>query len=135
MRNAGSNHSRQSATRKSVVLIVDDDSNFRHLLGHLLKTEGFDVAHAGNGEEALTYLLNAAHSPACILLDLVMPIMDGWRFREIQQFHHYLGDIPVFVLSDGLVDRRKVDLAQVCGVFSKTTDLERLVEMLKVLQK
>ena len=66
------------------VLIVEDDEDLREMMAQLLTLEGFQTAAVANGREALDYL-RATAKPNVILLDLMMPVMDGWEFRRHQQ--------------------------------------------------
>ena len=61
------------------ILVVDDDPDIRDSLREVLEDEGYDVASVGNGREALDYLKQASPRPWVILLDLMMPVMDGWQ--------------------------------------------------------
>ncbi len=61
-----------------VILVVDDDPDILQTLALCLSTEGYRVVMASNGQEALQTLTR--ERPACILLDLMMPVMDGWQF-------------------------------------------------------
>lgn len=80
------------------VLLVDDDYDIRSVLCEVLEQEGFDVGIATNGREAIDYLeMNAA--PSLILLDLMMPVMNGFEFREIQVANPKWAKIPVIVMS------------------------------------
>jgi CheY-like chemotaxis protein len=80
------------------VLIIDDDSNSREALAELLADEGYVVAAAANGAEGLAYLRSG--QPAhVILLDLMMPGVDGWDFRAVQKRDAALAQIPVIVMS------------------------------------
>jgi CheY-like chemotaxis protein len=80
------------------VLIIDDDSNSREALAELLAHEGYVVAAAANGAEGLAYLRSG--QPAhVILLDLMMPGVDGWDFRAEQKRDAALAQIPVIVMS------------------------------------
>jgi CheY-like chemotaxis protein len=80
------------------VLIIDDDSNSREALAELLADEGYVVAAAANGAEGLAYLRSG--QPAhVILLDLMMPGVDGWDFRAEQKRDAALAQIPVIVMS------------------------------------
>ena len=66
------------------VLVVDDDPNLVRLMSKFLKLEGFSPIGAANGQEALTYLRGGGDA-SVILLDLRMPVMDGWTFRREQK--------------------------------------------------
>jgi CheY-like chemotaxis protein len=80
------------------VLLVDDDAAVRRSMARFLTFEGFVVVEANNGLEALTYLRSGAGA-SVILLDLRMPVMDGWTFRREQRLDPELNRIPVVVLS------------------------------------
>jgi CheY-like chemotaxis protein len=80
------------------VLIVEDDHDTREMLGHFLELEGYEVEKAANGREALD-ALRAADDASVILLDLMMPVMDGWQFRAVQRQDESLARIPVVVLT------------------------------------
>jgi two-component system, chemotaxis family, chemotaxis protein CheY len=79
------------------VLVVDDDRDCRELLHDALDSEGFDVVTAKNGAEAL----DVAHqqTPGVILLDLMMPVLDGFGFRERQRADMHIAQIPVVCIS------------------------------------
>ncbi len=79
------------------VLVVDDDPDARSRLRHVLEREGWVVAEAANGEEALRSV--AAATPQLILLDLTMPVMDGFTFLHTLREQPGGADIPVVVLS------------------------------------
>ncbi|HET6957357.1 MAG TPA: response regulator [Vicinamibacterales bacterium] len=91
-------------TQPQTVLIVDDDLAVRRPMARLLGLEGFDVVEAGNGQEALT-CLRAGLGIAAIVLDLRMPVMDGWAFRTRQRADPLIADIPVIVVSGADSDR------------------------------
>ena len=80
------------------LLVVEDDADIRDALDGLLSTEGFRVAGCSNGREALDWL-HASPKPDVILLDLMMPVMDGWQFRVAQKQDPELATIPVVALS------------------------------------
>jgi CheY-like chemotaxis protein len=80
------------------VLVIDDDPGIRQLMTSFLQLEGFAPVTAANGLEALTYLRDGG-AARVILLDLKMPVMDGWSFRRAQRGDPALADIPVVVLS------------------------------------
>jgi CheY-like chemotaxis protein len=79
------------------VLIVEDDAGLRDLLSLLLRTSGYDTMTAANGMEALRRL-DARH-PSLVLLDMWMPIMDGWQFRKAQLADPAIANIPVVCLT------------------------------------
>ncbi|HEX9296951.1 MAG TPA: response regulator [Polyangiaceae bacterium] len=81
-----------------IVLVVDDDQDIRDALCELLREEGYRPVQAANGEEAFGYL-NSREPPCVILLDLMMPVMDGWEFRRRQQRDPNFSKIPVVVIT------------------------------------
>ena len=80
------------------VLILEDDNENRLFLRMLFEGEGYDVATAANGAEALAWL-NEHPAPSVIVLDLNMPIMNGWDFCAAVQRREHLAVIPMVVLS------------------------------------
>src|SRR3954470_23175677 len=80
------------------VLVVDDDQDIREALCDLLADAGYRAASVANGKEALIYL-KSGELPCVILLDLMMPVMDGWEFRRQQQGDPRLSKIPVVVIT------------------------------------
>jgi CheY-like chemotaxis protein len=81
------------------ILIVDDQPSFRIMLTVLLEDAGYSVASAANGRDALAYLHQATKQPGLILLDLAMPVMNGWDFLHIQQQEARLAAIPVVLVT------------------------------------
>jgi CheY-like chemotaxis protein len=81
------------------ILLVEDDDDLREVLVAILVDAGYEVTAAANGSEALQWLRAAVVLPRLILLDLMMPVMDGWRFREEQLADAALASIPVATLS------------------------------------
>jgi len=86
------------APSKGHVLVVEDDELLRESLGFLLDEDGYRVSVADHGREALRQL-HAGLLPDLIVLDLRMPIMDGWQFRAIQKADPKLGLIPIVAVS------------------------------------
>jgi CheY-like chemotaxis protein len=80
------------------VLVIDDEPAIVEALSDLLESEGYTVATAMDGVEALEQLAGGLR-PSAIVLDLMMPRMDGWDFRDAQMKFADLKDIPVIVLS------------------------------------
>ena len=81
-----------------LILVVDDDASIRAAMRELLETEGYDVTEAANGLAALGKL-RAGLRPAVILLDLMMPVMDGWDLRTEQLRDPELAAIPVLIVT------------------------------------
>ena len=81
------------------VLIVEDNPDLQFLYRRAMTLEGYDVQMTSNGQEALDYLRSGSELPQVIVLDLMMPVMDGFKFLEIQKKDHDLKDIPVVVCS------------------------------------
>ena len=83
------------------VMVVEDDSEIREALLEILEENGCDAVGAVNGERALAYLRSTDSLPCLILLDLMMPVMDGHEFRQCQHEDATLARIPVIVMTAG----------------------------------
>lgn len=81
------------------ILLVDDDPSIRAMFSMVLKSQGFDVLTADNGQTALEVLQSCHELPALILLDLMMPLMSGAEFRVAQRADPRLASIPTVVVS------------------------------------
>lgn len=114
-----------------VLLIVDDDPDMREALGEVLAAEGYRVATARDGREALTIL--ASVRPAVILLDLMMPGMDGWTFRAAQRADARLATIPVVLLSASTSLARNARDLDVAAWLGKPLRMEELLALLRSL--
>ena len=111
------------------ILIVDDDAEICTMLTFLLEDEGYHIRTAPNGEHALDQLRQGLH-PCIVLLDLNMPIMTGWEFREVQRNDPALAGIPVAVISaDRSLAAPDPTLAAL-DYLPKPIDLERLLNLL-----
>ena len=104
------------------ILVVEDDEDAREAMVALLKMKGYHAVPASNGREALDYL-DQAPAPDLIILDLWMPVMDGWQFRSEQIRNPRLAHIPVIVVT-ALSDRADVDANE---VIIKPVDVDRLL--------
>src|SRR5688572_15121472 len=80
------------------VLVVEDDADIRDAVVGILELEGYSVVTAGNGAEALTQLRTGIR-PCLVLLDLMMPVMDGWSFCQEAEKDDELARIPIVVVS------------------------------------
>jgi CheY-like chemotaxis protein len=105
------------------VFIVDDDPDMRSALALAIEEAGYSVSCAENGKMALELLAGAARLPRLILLDLVMPVMNGGQFLDALQEHPRLASLPVVIMS-ALGD--SVALAGL-ELLSKPLDLDKLL--------
>ena len=108
----------ESVRAGGAILIVDDEPDVHVLLTDLLRGEGYDVVNAVDGVEALAYLRAATTLPFLILLDLVMPNMDGWQFMEECRQDDHLAGISVVLISSQVTARetaRSLGLASYIG--------------------
>lgn len=110
---------------RKLILVVDDDPDIRELLLQVLLDEGYRAAGASNGREALDYL-RRSDLPSLILLDLMMPVMNGWQFRDEQRLDPRLGAIPVVVISANSNVRRDAATLLADDYMNKPLDLQRL---------
>jgi CheY-like chemotaxis protein len=106
------------------VMVVDDDDEIREALADVLTDEGYEVVGARDGMQALQFL-RQGRRPSAILLDLWMPVMDGWQLRHELLSDSKLSDIPVIVLT-AVRDQRAQGL-MVADILTKPVQLERLL--------
>jgi CheY-like chemotaxis protein len=106
------------------VFIIEDDLDTREMLARFLELEGFQVESAENGKLALERLDRGARA-SVILLDLMMPVMDGWQFRQQQMQNERLRDIPVIVVS--AAGRERIERIDANAYLAKPVDLEELL--------
>ena len=81
------------------VFIVEDDFDVRELFADTLSEAGYAVATASNGREALERLRHSTDAPGVILLDLMMPVMDGWQMKRELASDPSLNEIPVVMMT------------------------------------
>lgn len=113
---------------KKTILLVEDDLDISEAIQSILEEEGFDLKCSSNGKEAIDYLRIAPELPHLILLDIMMPYMNGYQFREVQLEDSRLANIPTIILSAaGKCD----DLAQYHfrDCLKKPLDLETLIDV------
>src|ERR1700682_6360548 len=107
-----------------LVLIVDDDPDILQTLALCLSTEGYRILMASNGQEALDLL--KAEQPAAILLDLMMPVMDGWQFvAELDA--RGLRRSPLLILSADRAVQGHATKLRANGHLAKPFDLDELL--------
>lgn len=110
-------------------MIVEDDHAIRETLREVLEEHGFGVLDAANGAEALESLRQ--HAPRVILLDLMMPILDGIGFREVQRSDPALARIPVVVISADHGVREKASTLGVDAYLAKPFELDQLLSTVR----
>jgi DNA-binding response OmpR family regulator len=118
--------------RGEQILIVDDDAGIRKLLCRVFQNGGYVVATATNGEEALAAI--AQNPPDILVLDLMMPIMDGWevyrRLREEKVVH-----LPIIVLSAGENLTRAAEDLPDATIMAKPFDIDALLDAIEQQQQ
>ena len=125
-------------THHHTVLVVDDHEDVRMALEAILVADGSEVVTACEGEEALDRLRRGA-DPCVILLDLMMPKLDGWQFRQAQLADPTLANIPVIVLSayvpaclsDDMRSRSQGVRLDAAAVLGKPVDPDELVRVVR----
>ncbi len=106
------------------MLVVEDDPDLRQMMVVLLTLEGFLAEPASDGLHALELLRASARQPHVILLDMMMPRMDGWEFCRIRQSDELLKAIPLIVLSAAPTASLRVDAE---AIISKPFDYDGLL--------
>jgi CheY-like chemotaxis protein len=114
------------AVRKPLVMVVDDDDDIRETLASLLEDEGYTVATAPTGLAAIE-ALRAGARPRMILLDLMMPVMDGTEFRREQLADPALAHIPVVLITAAGLER--VTRSQFSDILRKPLKIDRVLEV------
>lgn len=107
------------------ILVVDDDSTIRETVAEALQLDGFNVETARNGAEALAAV--RVRPPSGILLDLMMPIMDGWQFLERCRASQLCNGVPVVVMSAYSKLPEEASRLGVKGCIAKPFDLDVLL--------
>lgn len=112
-------------SERARVLVVEDEESIGEVLVDVLGDEGYEVRRARNGREALEVLKR--WMPTLIVLDLMMPVMDGWTFREEQQRQPTIANVPVIVISGAHeVDIKGRALGAVAAI-EKPFDIDNLL--------
>jgi CheY-like chemotaxis protein len=112
------------------ILVVEDDESMRTAMVAILHHEGYPVAEADDGAVALG-LLRDGLEPCLILLDLMMPGMDGWQFREAQMRDPGFASIPVVVISAQLQAKRLAGSPGIKDVLTKPVDFDQLLPLIR----
>jgi CheY-like chemotaxis protein len=116
-----------TASESRPILVIEDDTEIREALKEILESEGYLVRTATNGQEGLDYLKSGATKPGIIVLDLMMPVMDGWNFRSHQLQDPDFAKIPVVVITaDGNAAQKAKAMNATAGL-KKPIDLDRFL--------
>jgi CheY-like chemotaxis protein len=118
--------SNAKADCRKVILVVDDDAGARGAMCELLDAEGYSVLQAENGQEALDLLENAPDRPCLIVLDLAMPVLDGYEFLTLRSQDPVLSEIPVAVVSGNQITLKPLDGIDV--FLRKPVNVDTLIE-------
>jgi CheY-like chemotaxis protein len=117
------------SAEQAPVLVVEDDADCRVMLATLLTFAGYRVLTASNGAEALT--VARRHHPCLILLDFMMPIMDGREFRAQQRLDSSLKDVPVVLVSARHDAEEVAALLEVTAIVEKPVVHEELLRTVR----
>jgi CheY-like chemotaxis protein len=118
-------------THQHPILVVEDDEDIRESLLDLLSDHGYDAIGARDGRDALNTLSHAKVLPCLIVLDLMMPVMDGKEFRDEQLRDPTISKIPVLVISayhDAEVRARSLNTQM---AMKKPLDLDRFLDLVQ----
>jgi CheY-like chemotaxis protein len=116
-----------------VILVVDDDRDIRESVVEVLEDEGYVVASAADGVQALSYLRQRERVPDLILLDIMMPNMNGFEFREAQLQDQRHAAIPVAVLTADGNAKAKAERLNVAGYARKPLRASTLLELVDAI--
>lgn len=116
-----------STSEERSILIVEDDEDVAETLAEALADQGYHTLSAANGADALA-LLRSGIRPSVILLDMMMPVMDGREFRDVQREDPLLRDIPVIVLTANVSAGAVVEDMEVARFLKKPVRLDDLLD-------
>ena len=115
------------------ILVVEDDPALREALTLILEREGHTVVAAAEGQKALD-ILRGPSRPSLVLLDLMLPVMDGFEFRVQQRQDPRVADVPVIVLSAGGDLERKTAGMTAAACLHKPIDIDELLGLIARLR-
>lgn len=118
---------------KPRILVVDDDIDMAWTIGEILTDAGYDVVNAGDGVQALREMRVTPDLPAMILLDMMMPNMDGWQLLAELRKDERLVSIPVVVMTAGRIDEQVARSLGGVGFLRKPFEISTLLETVAAL--
>lgn len=110
------------------ILVIEDDPSIREALKITLEVEGYEVTLASNGKEGLE-LVKKMPRPCLILLDLMMPIMNGFEFLNFREKDVFIAPIPVVIVSAFSDQKNKMENTQ--GFIKKPVRLDHLLDLVQ----
>lgn len=113
------------------ILIVEDDTSIRELLTDILEDEGYAVSASANGQEGLSAL--AVSIPDLIIMDVMMPVMDGYAFRNELIKNSSFSLIPILVMSAQAQGAEKLHSHGLCNFINKPLELTHLLRTVSSL--
>jgi CheY-like chemotaxis protein len=113
------------------LLVVDDDADLREALEEVLRDAGYEVLGATNGKHALEVLATAQPLPGLVLLDMMMPVLDGAGFARAMREVPAWKDIPVLVFSASANARQVAEELGACGHLRKPVDVDTLLDAVR----
>jgi CheY-like chemotaxis protein len=113
-----------------MVLVIDDDAEIRQALTEILEDENYSVSAASNGKEAID-MVSRGPCPDVILLDVMMPVMDGWHFLSARLAHPRLVEVPIIIISAGIEAEREAKKVGVFEVAKKPLHVDDLIRRIE----
>jgi CheY-like chemotaxis protein len=119
-----------SPAHGKVILYVEDEIDTRDAVSFALEDQGYSVFGAANGQTALDYL-RSSPPPCLILLDLMVPVLDGWQFMAVRAREPALMSIPVIIVSAHMSIQRQTTPLKAAGYLTKPIDMDVLLETVR----
>jgi CheY-like chemotaxis protein len=113
------------------ILLVEDNPSILNIMKLALETSGFEVLTSQNGYDALELLMQMKHLPSLIILDLMMPIMNGFEFRKAQLNDKNLAHIPIILLTANNNFQEYKELLQAHEFLNKPVDIKDLLYIIE----
>ena len=110
------------------VMVVEDDFGIRETMQEVLESEGYNVITACNGKNALDLLNTTVDYPSLVLLDIFMPVMDGYDFLKVVSKDSQLASIPVYIHS---ANYNLQDLRGAKGILKKPASYDAIIELVQ----
>ncbi len=113
------------------IYVIEDDEPIRRSMIELFESEGYEVRTAENGQAALDFLCFAPTLPDLILLDFMMPVMDGVQFCAEKRMNEKIAKIPVILMSADVHIQQKQEKVHAVDFVKKPVDIDHLIMVVK----